>query len=166
MTKDPPSFLERDFLAYEKHRQDDPEFNALRLSVRRKLKAVADQATGGGLVKNVDFIGMNVTAVDINSSVNALSDGMVAHCNIGAIASVANIDTLIDAGGYLSIENRGTDVPAEAGGLVPVATPKTPANRRLRSLKRDPLHLWAAVPVPTVISNNTMSGRDRTTTLR
>jgi hypothetical protein len=44
MTKDPTTFLERDFLAYEKHRQDDPEFNALRLSVRRKLKAVADEA--------------------------------------------------------------------------------------------------------------------------
>ncbi len=36
------TFLERDFLAYEKHRQDDPEYNALRLSVRRKLKALAD----------------------------------------------------------------------------------------------------------------------------
>jgi hypothetical protein len=44
MTDDPITFLERDFLAYEKHRQDDPEFNALRLSVRRKLKAVADEA--------------------------------------------------------------------------------------------------------------------------
>ena len=44
MSKDPIVFLERDFLAYEKHRQDDPEFNALRLSVRRKLKAVADEA--------------------------------------------------------------------------------------------------------------------------
>ncbi len=37
-------FLERDFRAYEKHRQDDPEYNALRLSVRRKLKAVVDEA--------------------------------------------------------------------------------------------------------------------------
>ena len=37
-------FLERDFLAYEKHRQRDPEYNALRLSVRRKLKAIADEA--------------------------------------------------------------------------------------------------------------------------
>lgn len=37
------SFLQRDFLAYEKHRQDDPEYNALRLSVRRKLKAIADE---------------------------------------------------------------------------------------------------------------------------
>ena len=36
-------FLTRDFLAYEKHRQDDEEFNALRLSVRRKLKAYADE---------------------------------------------------------------------------------------------------------------------------
>lgn len=38
------AFLDRDFLAYERHRQDDPEFNALRLSVRRKLKAIADEA--------------------------------------------------------------------------------------------------------------------------
>lgn len=37
------AFLERDFKAYEKHRQDDPEYNALRLSVRRKLKAMADR---------------------------------------------------------------------------------------------------------------------------
>lgn len=36
-------FLPRDFLAYERHRQDDPDYNALRLSVRRKLKAVADE---------------------------------------------------------------------------------------------------------------------------
>lgn len=36
-------FLERDFLAYESHRQKDPEYNALRLSVRRKLKAIADR---------------------------------------------------------------------------------------------------------------------------
>lgn len=35
-------FLVRDFLAYERHRQDDPEYNALRLSVRRKLKAIVD----------------------------------------------------------------------------------------------------------------------------
>jgi len=77
----------------------------------------------GGLVSNCKFIGMNVTAIDINSSVNALSDGMITDCRIGAIASVANIDTLIDAGGYLLMENRGTDLPAEAGGLVPVTTP-------------------------------------------
>lgn len=36
-------FLQRDFLAYERHRQDDPEYNALRLSVRRKLKGIADE---------------------------------------------------------------------------------------------------------------------------
>jgi len=37
-------FLERDFMAYERHRQKDPEYNALRLSVRRKLKKIADEA--------------------------------------------------------------------------------------------------------------------------
>ena len=40
-TLDP--FLERDFLAYEAHRQRDPEYNALRLSVRRKLAKIADE---------------------------------------------------------------------------------------------------------------------------
>ncbi len=35
-------FRERDFLAYEAHRQRDPEYNALRLSVRRKLKRIVD----------------------------------------------------------------------------------------------------------------------------
>jgi hypothetical protein len=37
------TFLERDFKAYERHRQDDPEYNALRLSVRRKLKVMVDE---------------------------------------------------------------------------------------------------------------------------
>lgn len=44
MTKSLTPFLERDFLVYEKHRQDDSEYNALRLSVRRKLKALVDEA--------------------------------------------------------------------------------------------------------------------------
>ena len=44
MTKSLTPFLERDFLAYEKHLQDDSEYNGLRLSVRRKLKALADEA--------------------------------------------------------------------------------------------------------------------------
>ncbi len=43
MTTSLDPFLERDFMAYEKHRQKDPEYNALRLSVRRKLKKVADE---------------------------------------------------------------------------------------------------------------------------
>lgn len=36
-------FQERDFLVYEKGRQDNEEYNALRLLVRRKLKAIADE---------------------------------------------------------------------------------------------------------------------------
>ncbi|MDP6930382.1 MAG: hypothetical protein QF412_11835 [Planctomycetota bacterium] len=38
------AFLERDFLAYERHRQKDAEYDALRLSVRRKLKSIVDEA--------------------------------------------------------------------------------------------------------------------------
>lgn len=48
-------FLERDFKAYEKHRQDDPEFDALRLSVRRKLKAMVDQVLKEAKVGGVDL---------------------------------------------------------------------------------------------------------------
>jgi len=48
-------FLERDFLAYERHRQDDPEYNALRLSVRRKLKAIADQCKARAKPLGVDL---------------------------------------------------------------------------------------------------------------
>jgi hypothetical protein len=40
-------FLKRDFMAYERHRQKDPEYNALRLSVRRKVKAIADAVVAG-----------------------------------------------------------------------------------------------------------------------
>jgi hypothetical protein len=50
-------FLERDFKAYEKHRQDDPEYNALRLSVRRKLKAMVD-----GVVKEAKPLGTDLSA--------------------------------------------------------------------------------------------------------
>jgi len=51
------TFLERDFKAYERHRQDDPEYNALRLSVRRKLKAMVD-----GLVKEAKPLGTELSA--------------------------------------------------------------------------------------------------------
>ncbi len=50
-------FLERDFKAYEKHRQDDPEYNALRLSVRRKLKAMVD-----GVLKEAKALGTDMSA--------------------------------------------------------------------------------------------------------
>jgi len=51
------TFLERDFKAYERHRQDDPEYNALRLSVRRKLKAMAD-----GVQKDAKGLGVELSA--------------------------------------------------------------------------------------------------------
>lgn len=79
--------------------------------------------TSGGLVKNCDFIGMVVTAVDIDSSTTARGDGMIANCGIAAFAQTDNIDTLIDAGGFILLQNYASDLPAEAGGLVPVTTP-------------------------------------------
>ncbi|HZN38613.1 MAG TPA: hypothetical protein VFD82_07405 [Planctomycetota bacterium] len=53
----PEAFLERDFKAYERHRQDDPEYNALRLSVRRKLKAMVD-----GVVVEAKALGVELSA--------------------------------------------------------------------------------------------------------
>lgn len=54
-TLDP--FLERDFLAYEKHRQHDDEYNALRLSVRRKLKRIADRTKALAKERGVELSG-------------------------------------------------------------------------------------------------------------
>ena len=51
----PTPFQERDFLAYEKHRQKDPEYNALRLSVRRKLEALADDVKKRAKARGVDM---------------------------------------------------------------------------------------------------------------
>lgn len=51
------AFLERDFKAYERQRQDDPEYNALRLAVRRKLKAMAD-----GVQKEAKGLGVDLSA--------------------------------------------------------------------------------------------------------
>jgi hypothetical protein len=51
------AFLERDFKAYERHRQDDPEYNALRLAVRRKLKAMVDATA-----KDAKAVGVELSA--------------------------------------------------------------------------------------------------------
>ncbi|GAB4138341.1 MAG: hypothetical protein Fur0037_04010 [Planctomycetota bacterium] len=51
------TFLDRDFKAYERHRQDDPEYNGLRLSVRRKLKALVD-----GVQKKAKEAGVELSA--------------------------------------------------------------------------------------------------------
>jgi len=77
----------------------------------------------GGLIKDNVFIGMDTTAVDLNSSSQGNIEGIICGNVVGAGAAAANIDTLIDAGGYACIENYGTDEPAEAGGRIPVATP-------------------------------------------
>lgn len=51
------AFLERDFKAYERHFQDDPEYNSLRLAVRRKLKAMVDAAA-----KDAKEVGVELSA--------------------------------------------------------------------------------------------------------
>ena len=51
----PITLLERDFLAYERYRQDDPEYNALRLSVRRKLAALIEPVKKLAKERGVDL---------------------------------------------------------------------------------------------------------------
>ena len=77
----------------------------------------------GGLVDGNVFIGMDATAVDFNSSSQANIEGIISNNLIGAGATMANIDTLIDPGGYACINNMGTDIPTERGGYVPVTSP-------------------------------------------
>ena len=77
----------------------------------------------GGIVKDNIFIGMDVTAIDFNSSTQANCEGIICGNMVAAGANVADIDTLIDAGGYGLLDNWGTDLPAEGGGLIPVTTP-------------------------------------------
>lgn len=48
-------FVERDFLVFASHRQDDPELNALRLGIRRKLQAIADETKRRAKVEGVDL---------------------------------------------------------------------------------------------------------------
>ncbi len=86
------------------------------------IRANVDTASGG-IIDNCIFAGCETVAIDFNSSSTVGGDGVISNCSIGAKGSVANIDTLIDSGGYALIENHGTDSITEAGGLVPVATP-------------------------------------------
>ena len=67
-------FLERDFKAYEKHRQDDPEYNALRLSVRRKLKAMVD-----GVVKEAKALGKDAETHYIQTVLEVCLDDQIVE---------------------------------------------------------------------------------------
>ena len=83
-----------------------------------------DKAQEGYAISNCLFIAMDLCLVDMNSSTDAqCQDGIISNCHGAMAAATANIDTAIDAGGSACIENYATDLPAEAGGRVPVATP-------------------------------------------
>jgi hypothetical protein len=76
----------------------------------------------GGLVSNNVFIGVTNVAIDFNSSSQANCEGVISDNAIVCMAANANIDVLIDAGGYACLENYGTDIPGEGGGRIPVTT--------------------------------------------
>ena len=84
---------------------------------------VNNRAVVSLIVKNCIFAGMEATAIDINSSDTDGGDGLITGCVVGAKGTVADIDTLIDAGGCILINNYGSDTAAEGGGLIPVTTP-------------------------------------------
>lgn len=81
------------------------------------------KSTEGGVIKYNTFVGMEVAAIDFNSSSTDGGDGLIAWNTVGAKGAVADIDTLIDAGGYCLCQNYGTDTASEGGGLIPVTTP-------------------------------------------
>ena len=80
-------------------------------------------AVVGLVVKDCTFVGMETTAIDINSSDTDGGDGLIANCVVGAKGAVADIDTLIDAGGCILVGNMGSDTASEAGSRIPVTTP-------------------------------------------
>jgi hypothetical protein len=81
------------------------------------------KAVNGFFVTGCTFIGMALTAIDINCSDIDGGDGIISYNAMSSGGTVANIDTFIDAGGCVLIENHGSDTNGEAGGLVPVTTP-------------------------------------------
>jgi hypothetical protein len=77
----------------------------------------------GGLIEGCTFIGMDLTAVDFDSSTaGAQCEGMIRNCRVG-MGATSDLVSAIDAGGYGCIQNYGTDEPGEAGGLMPQTTP-------------------------------------------
>jgi len=80
------------------------------------------KAVPGGLVRDNIIIGTDGIAIDFNSSSTAVGDGMMVGNRISA-GTMDNIDGLIDAGGYILIDNYGSDKASEGGGLIPVTTP-------------------------------------------
>lgn len=79
--------------------------------------------TVSGLVHNCTMIAVDTLAIDFNSSVSAQGDGLISNVNIVAGAGIANIDTIVDIGGYATVNVFATDSATEAGSRVPVATP-------------------------------------------
>lgn len=79
-------------------------------------------AQPGGLVLRCQFIGITATAIDINSSDQAIGDGLVADCHAiacGAITAAA----AWDLGGWGASNARVTDSAAAGGQALPSATP-------------------------------------------
>ncbi len=81
-----------------------------------------DKAVTGGMIRDCVFIAMETIAIDFNSSTTAAADGIITGSRITAI-SQSDIDGLIDPGGYVLIDNYGSDLVTEGGGLIPVTTP-------------------------------------------
>lgn len=78
----------------------------------------------GFVIDNCIFVGMDLTAIDINSSVCAQAgDGIISNCRITGYSGIADIDTAVDAGGAGVVGTLGTDLAAEGGSRIPVTTP-------------------------------------------
>ena len=86
------------------------------------IRANAD-AADGGLIDNCTFVGMDVTAIDFNSSDTANIAGLLRNCAVGMGADTADMETAIDPGSYGSVGTLMTDNIAASGSRIPVVTP-------------------------------------------
>jgi hypothetical protein len=74
-------------------------------------------------ISNCVFIGMDVTALDFNSSSGAAAvDGIVFGNRMAATTALTSVEDIIDPGGFGYIDNLAVDAPDVRGANVPLAS--------------------------------------------
>ncbi len=100
---------------------EDCDFNFAVAGLDEAAIVCSFQNPGGRISRN-HFMGMDAVAIDFNSSVGAVTEGMINDNRMTFATSIANIDGAIDAGGYGLLENYAIDLPTETAGVVPVTS--------------------------------------------
>jgi len=77
----------------------------------------------GWVINRCTFLGMEVAAIDFDSSTVANIATLVQNCTIGMGADTANAETSMDLGSAGAINVKVTDLVADRGVQLPVSTP-------------------------------------------